>query len=538
MTAAAQDIESMGEFFAPASTDMVDGLVGRYKELRERIEHMSGLIIEDAGAVSYFLNGNGGDSRYSMPSVTNLFDVTGAIAELNSDFWKQAMNLTDVYDCMPQKRRDEWYESIKNNQCPDFEEETVRATLGSLLASRSKFFAERVDGIFRALSGEHVTNRPEGFSKRMILANVLDTWGFVNHSKSGYINDLRAIMAKFMGREELKHNATDSVIKAAKRNPGEWMQIDGGAMKIRVYCGVGTAHIEIHPDMAYRLNSVLAMLHPSAIPAKFRQRPKQTKKLKEFALMDRLLSFEVLAALAGMEQERKPVGPEWNRHYEPLPNTLAFRYTAVDRDKHVTAEAEKVLQAIGGVKVMKKLDGYWQFDYKPTEVLDEIICSGRIPDHKSHQFYPTPENVARAAVDMADIGDDDICLEPSAGQGGIADLMPKDRTTCIEVSSLHCEILRAKGFTNVVESDFLKVPTAPTFNCVVMNPPYSQGRWQAHTEAAAKLVKAGGRLVVILPASAREKFHIDGFAITWSDVFSNEFVGTSTSVVIMKAIRI
>jgi hypothetical protein len=35
------------------------------------------------------------------------------------------------------------------------------ARCSDLLAQRGKFLAARVDGIFRALSREHVTNRPE-----------------------------------------------------------------------------------------------------------------------------------------------------------------------------------------------------------------------------------------------------------------------------------------------------------------------------------------------------------------------------------------
>ena len=44
----------------------------------------------------------------------------------------------------------------------------------------------------------------------------------------------------------------------------------------------GTAHFEIHPDMAWKLNCVLASMHPMAIPAEFRQKPKkQTKGLRD-----------------------------------------------------------------------------------------------------------------------------------------------------------------------------------------------------------------------------------------------------------------
>lgn len=65
-----------------------------------------------------------------------------------------------------------------------------------------------------------------------------------------------------------------------------------------------------------------------------------------------------------------------------------------------------------------------------------------------------------------------------------------------------------------------------------MNPPFSQGRWQAHLEAAASLLAKDGRLVAILPASAKGKTLVPGFSHQYSETYANEFAGTSISVVI------
>jgi hypothetical protein len=40
-------------------------------------------------------------------------------------------------------------------------------------------------------------------------------------------------------------------------------------------------------------------------------------------------------------------------------------------------------------------------------------------------------------------------------------------------------------------------------------------------------------MVAILPASARGKTLVDGFAHEWSEVYANEFAGTSVSVAIV-----
>nr|WP_262384469.1 class I SAM-dependent methyltransferase [Pseudomonas fragi] len=112
--------------------------------------------------------------------------------------------------------------------------------------------------------------------------------------------------------------------------------------------------------------------------------------------------------------------------------------------------------------------------------------------------------------------------------------MPKAKTVCVEISELHCEVLKAKGYY-VECADFLKYQPVGKYDRIVMNPPYSEGRWQAHIERAASMLKLGGRLVAVLPASAKGKDVLPGLKHEWSKIYSNEFAGTSVSVVILAA---
>jgi hypothetical protein len=549
------------EFFAPASTDLVDSLIGQYKTVRADIEGLAALIQSHDASVHYFLIGNRSDRDRSMRSVSDLFGLDGAIAVLNSDYWSKALKLTDVYEYMPNERRAQWEEQIENPQgikaqrlasyaieqgesqkewrlepLPDFEDETVRATLVDMLNSRQKFFAERVDGIFRNLSGEHVTNQPQGFSKRMIMSRIFNDYGYTNHSMAGYISDLRQVIAKFMGRDAPSWHSTDAMLTAAFKRHGQWMTVDGGAMRIRCYLK-GTSHLEIHPDMAWRLNAILANMYPLAIPPEFRQKP--TRKLKEFVLMTKPLPFAVIDDLLKMTVKRHtPYQRErWEAPREPIttnPFNREFNYGS--HDKAVRAESERVLEAIGGVRLSNGSSSWYEFDYEPSTALADIIASGCLPDKKAFQFYPTPLKLAEIAVDLADIGPDDICLEPSAGIGNIADLMPKARTICVEISKLHCTILESKGYT-VQTMDFIEYTDTqkyPYFDRIIMNPPFSEGRAQSHLEAAYSLVKEGGILVAILPAGMRGKTVLKSCDLNWSPIYNDEFQGTSISVVILK----
>lgn len=558
-------------FFAPVSFDLIDSLLSAYKTACMRIELVAEFVRgpEASSVLHYFISGNvEPDKCGSVPSVKGIFDVKGAIEALRAAYWSKALQLTDVLDLMPQARRSRWNAQIRNPggvlkdynakkvdrhqhpewfdergeyrdsvnayeapPLPDFDENTVRNTLAAMLADRALYLGERVDGIFQGLSGEHVTNSPEAFGKRMIIASVAG-----NEAKTGLVNDLRCVIAKFMGRDEPKHYDTrETLMKRCRRLHGQWVVADGGALKMRVYMN-GNAHLEVHPDMAWRLNQILASMHPAAIPAQFRQRPK--RKPAGVELLRRPLPFRVIDELTKVTLAKERIKNTWPERYRDVPNTLA--YYGIDADKHVVSEVHNVLRALGGTPVFKEL--WWEFDYQAIDVLHEVIVSGCLPDAKSHQFYPTRERLARLAVGFAEevAGPNDEWCEPSAGLGGLAQYMPQDRTVCVEVSQLHCKVLEAKGFRTIC-ADFLAWADQPgragSVRIVVMNPPYDRNQWRAHVEHAAALVCGGGRLVAILPSGARG-FALPGFNTTWHGPYENEFPGASVDVVILVADRV
>jgi hypothetical protein len=489
-------------------------------------------------------------------SAQQLFQEDGAVAALNAAYWQKALDLTDVYEAMPQERRNQWNAQIRHPAgcrksgsrsdeweippLPAFEEDTVRATLQGLLVSRAKFLAERVDSIFRALSGQHVTNSPAAFGKRLIIAGLVNSYGNTDHDRAGYISDLRAVIAKFMGRDAPRWNSTAYVLERARREcRGEWVSLDGGALKLRAYL-CGTAHLEVHPDMAWRLNCVLAQLYPQAIPPQFRAAPK--KKPKQHAMMGRPLPFRVIDALTELETAYKLVantGPDkWRHQYrrQEIRNGLQWRNGGI-ADKVLLDEIEHVLGYIGGLRLANDRGGhYFQFDYDPREAIAEIVCTGCLPDRKAHQYYPTPPRVAEFLMQKAAEGTNDATtwLEPSAGTGALADRMPKENTVCVEIAPVHCRVLTGKGH-HVEEADFLRWTPGRRFDRIVANPPFSDGRWQAHLEHASTLLAAGGRLHFVLPASARGSDVLPGWSCEWSPVFENEFAGTSIAVVVLSA---
>lgn len=553
MSAEVEIVGDSPEFFAPASTDMLDGLLAQHRAMRLKIEQVGAVLGSPdlGGALHYFAeHAEKLERNISSSTIVRMFDTEAAIAYLHAAYWSKAMQMTDVLDVMPQNRRNEWYDQMRNPlgvkkdrapsewltpPIPEFNKSAVRSTFATLFAQRERFFAERVDGIFQSLSRSHVTNAPEGFGRRMILANAIGSFNTVEHRTAGVINDLRCIIARFMGRDEPKYDATAPIIDFAYRSRrGEWVSVDGGAIRIRCY-GVGTAHLEVHPDMAWRLNCILAQLHPLAIPSEFRERPK--KKTKAHQLIGRPLPFAVLRRLRTLDQARDRNPSKGWRDDTFVRVEGCFDLKGVygeEKNSAVEAEVAMVLEGLGGAPVAGK-PGRWAFDYYPLGVISEIVASGCLPDVKAHQFYPTPRVLAERLVEIADIGPEHSVLEPSAGQGGLADLLPKERTMCVEVATLNAKVLEVKGH-RVVQADFLAWAETclERFDRVVMNPPFSEGRAEAHTVAAAKLLAPGGRLVAILPSGMRGK-DIPGVRCEWSQPMSNQFPGVSIDVVLLTA---
>lgn len=533
MNMIAESFLSEDKFFAPSNDDFVDGLIEQHSKLKKQIQELAAIMRgENGGAIHYFITANA-DRNFSTGK-NGLFDVEPAIQALDAAYWSKAIHQTKLLDLMPQARRNEWHEQIEKRKCPAFEESTVRATLADLLGKRHTFFAERVDGIFRNLSGEHVTNSPAAFGKRFILNYMhtnYGTWYSQNTQRWGYINDLRCVIARFMGREEPNYSMSDALWKALQTNFGEWMQVDGNAFKIRLY-KKGTVHIEVHPDMAWRLNATLAHLHPGAIPAEFRTKP--TRKQKDVVLMQTPLPANVIHTLANMETGYT-VDIDKSRGWQDQVRKIRVPNSLIQKsgDKHVNSATADVLKAIGGVQ-----DGnLWLFDYDPLPVVQQIVTSGLVPDDKSHQYYPTPQSIAQFVVENAEIEATHKVLEPSAGIGSIADFVPySENVQCIEVSALRADVLKAKGYQNVVCDDFLNWSSKQIhggYDRILMNPPFDRGQWLSHLESAINMLKKGGRLVAVLPISAKNRVKLEGCKFWFNGDFDNEFDHTTVSVTVL-----
>lgn len=155
---------------------------------------------------------------------------------------------------------------------------------------------------------------------------------------------------------------------------------------------------------------------------------------------------------------------------------------------------EKFHCFVFGEDVSDKIDFYLEHG---------IEISEKYKWQEETQFYPTPNNVAKHVVELAEIEEGNSVLEPSAGWGNLLDpISVKCDILAVEPLMENSDVLRRKGYNHCVTTfeDFYK--TNLRFDRVVMNPPFSGQRDIKHVLMAYDLLKNNGVLVAIISENA------------------------------------
>src|ERR1700679_1317991 len=80
---------------------------------------------------------------------------------------------------------------------------------------------------------------------------------------------------------------------------------------------------------------------------------------------------------------------------------------------------KKVLEAAGG-KWNRKAQAHL-FESDAAEIMDTIILTGKVTNKKQELgYFPTPTAIVKRLLELAEIEQGMLVLEPSAGQGAIA----------------------------------------------------------------------------------------------------------------------
>lgn len=180
-------------------------------------------------------------------------------------------------------------------------------------------------------------------------------------------------------------------------------------------------------------------------------------------------------------------------------------------------------------EVLTRLGGKWKggrtkahvFQEEPTHLIEYVLSTALMPPKNPDAFFPTPNDVARGLMVMSDLHklrDDDLILEPQAGSGALPDYLQEHaseflqtddfapltpRIHLVEKSPIRCAVLRAKGYTNIHQGDFLLYQTDLRFARILMNPPFSlpgiKSAYIDHILHAFSFLASGGVLTTIAP---------------------------------------
>lgn len=145
-----------------------------------------------------------------------------------------------------------------------------------------------------------------------------------------------------------------------------------------------------------------------------------------------------------------------------------------------------------------------------------------------YQFFPTPRAVAERMCEMAEIDSTSEVLEPSCGNGQLADVIWEHLPAgmcCIELNTDMKRYLAEKPY-GVNYRDFLDVTKKEigSINRVVMNPPFTRHQDIDHVRHAYDLLDAGGVLVAIMCESTF--FRSDKKSVEFRDFLNSVYAQT------------
>ena len=182
---------------------------------------------------------------------------------------------------------------------------------------------------------------------------------------------------------------------------------------------------------------------------------------------------------------------------------LVVKLPAEQLDRKLYQDVAKALELIGGKWKSGKVQGF-VFQQDPSNMLAEIAGGEKRNLKKEFQFFATPASLADELVRIADIGNHDTVLEPSAGQGAIIraiNAVSVVTPDCYELMDLNVKMLAKTGLRyNLLGADFLK-HAGKTYSRIVANPPFTKNQDIDHLLAMYECLSRGGRLVCITSES-------------------------------------
>lgn len=178
-------------------------------------------------------------------------------------------------------------------------------------------------------------------------------------------------------------------------------------------------------------------------------------------------------------------------------NTVKLNCGRLDRKLYSAVHA--ALEALGG-KWNRKTQGH-DFEADPCEKLENAILTGEVTPPTRQGYFPTPKPIVKQLLDLANLSDGMTVLEPSAGQGAIADELKAIgfEPFCCEILPQNIKVLKEKNHY-LATPDFFDLHELDLFDRIIMNPPFEKQADIDHVKHAFDLLRPRGLLVSVMSA--------------------------------------
>lgn len=178
-----------------------------------------------------------------------------------------------------------------------------------------------------------------------------------------------------------------------------------------------------------------------------------------------------------------------------------LRLPSYQLERSLYQQVAKALNLIGGKWTGGKIAAF-VFPQDPAPLVQTIINGRQVNLQKEYQFFATPAIWAGRLVELADIEEYDMILEPSAGQGAIIKAIQAKHNNLVhycELMELNRGILAGIPNTKPLTDNFLTFARSASFHGmfhkILANPPYSKNQDIIHIKAMHRLLAEGGKLV-------------------------------------------
>lgn len=155
-----------------------------------------------------------------------------------------------------------------------------------------------------------------------------------------------------------------------------------------------------------------------------------------------------------------------------------------------------------------------EFDRAKSLYFAQQKKTSRTKAREGNDYFATPEPLGQKMVEWARIEPGNDVLEPSAGHGAIARWFPESaRRTVVEPSAELASRLMLATDAKVRQHTFENLDIVNKYDRIVMNPPFGAGGKTAmqHLEKAFRHLRAGGRIVAIVPDGPSMDKRLAGF---------------------------